>query len=234
MTISPDEEARFLSEVDVLEALTQEELDELARSLPDRRLGEGEYLYRPRDRADGLFVLKWGRVRIYKTDRRGGEFTLEVLGKGTVFGELSLGPGRLRAAYAQAVEPSLVAALSREDLEDLIRRNPEVGIRLARLLSERLRLAQNCLADFASKEVRARLASLLLYLAEGEGVVTGENRYKIPTRYTHERLGTMIGAGRVAVSKAFASLREVGAVEQRGRLVHIVDLEALERASDAG
>ena len=37
-----------------------------------------------------LFMLKWGRVRIYKTDRRGGEFTLEVLGEGTVFGELSL------------------------------------------------------------------------------------------------------------------------------------------------
>jgi CRP-like cAMP-binding protein len=106
MTTSPDEEARFLSEVDVLEALTQEELDDLAPSLPDRRLDASEYLYRPRDRADGLFALKWGRVRIYKTDNRGREFTLEVLGEGTIFGELALGPGRLRPTYAQAVEPS--------------------------------------------------------------------------------------------------------------------------------
>jgi CRP/FNR family transcriptional regulator, cyclic AMP receptor protein len=234
MTTSPDEEARFLSEVDVLAALTQEELGGLARSLPDKHLEAGEYLYRPRDRADSLFALKWGRVRIYKTDSQGREFTLEVLGGGTVFGELSLGPGRLRSTYAQALEPSLVAALRLEDLEDLIRKNPEVGIMLARLLSERLRLAQNRLADFASKEVRARLASLLLYLAEGEGVVTGENRYKIPTRYTHERLGTMIGAGRVTVSKAFARLRDAGAVEQRNRLVYIMDLEALERAAEAG
>jgi hypothetical protein len=43
----------------------------------------------------------------------------------------------------------------------------------------------------------------------------------------------MFGAGRVAVSKAFASLREVGAVEQRDRLVHIADLEALEHAAEA-
>jgi CRP/FNR family cyclic AMP-dependent transcriptional regulator len=234
MSTSPDEEARFLSKVDVLAALTQEELDGLARSLPDRHLEAGEYLYRPRDRADGLFALKWGRIRIYKTDNKGGEFTLEVLGEGTVFGELALGPGRLRPTYARAVEPSLVAALRREDLEDLIWRNPEVGIRLTRLLSERLRLAQNRLAEFASKDVRARLASLLLYLADGEGVVTGANRYKIPTRYTHERLGTMIGAGRVTVSKAFASLRDAGAVEQRDRLVYITDLEALERAAESG
>jgi DNA-binding transcriptional regulator YhcF (GntR family) len=44
----------------------------------------------------------------------------------------------------------------------------------------------------------------------------------------------MIGAGRVTVSKAFAELREAGAVEQRDRLLHIVDLEALERAAETG
>lgn len=232
MPMSEGEEARIFSTVDVLEPLSQEELDEFARRLPDRRLWEGEILYGPSERGDGLFVLKEGRVRVYKTDSQGGEFTLEVLGEGTVFGEMSLGPGRLRAAYAQAVEPSLVAALRRADLEDLIRSNPEVGVALARLLSERLRMAQNRLADFASKGVRGRLASLILYLAEGEGVATGENRYKIPTRYTHERLGTMIGAGRVAVSRAFAELREAGAVEPSSRLIHITDLEALERAAE--
>ena len=63
--------------------------------------------------------------------------------------------------------------------------------------------------------------------------MTCENQCKIPTRYTHARLGTMIGAGRVTVSKAFAELREAGAVEQRDRLLHIVDLEALERAAEA-
>ncbi len=234
MPMSGGGEARIFSGVDVLEPLSQEELDELAWRLPDRRLEEGEILYSPHERGDGLFVLKEGRVRLYRTDVRGGEFTLEVLGEGTVFGEMSLGPGRLRAAYAQAVEPSLVAVLRRTELEDLIRENPEVGVRLTRLLADRLRLAQNRLADFASKDVRGRLASLILYLAEGEGVATGKNEYRIPTRYTHERLGTMIGAGRVAVSRAFAELREAGAVERRGRLIHIVDLKALERAAEAG
>ncbi len=109
-----------------------------------------------------------------------------------------------------------------------------MGVRLVRLLSERLRLAHNRLADFASKEVLARLASLILYLAEGEGVAAGEGKYRIPTRYTHERLGTMIGAWRVAVSRAFAKLRGAGAVEQRSRLIHVVDLEALERTAEMG
>ncbi len=231
MPISVGEEARIFSGVDVLEALSEEELDDLARRLPDRRLGKGELLCGPQDRGESLFVLKEGRVRVYRTDAQGGEFTLEVMGAGTVFGEMSLGPGQLRMAYAQATEPSLVASLKRGDLEDLIRRNLEFGVRMVRLLSERLRLAHNRLADFAVKGVTARLASLVLYLAEGEGMVDGKGRYDIPTRYTHERLGTMIGAGRVAVSRAFAELKEAGAVEQRSRLIDVLDLETLEHAA---
>lgn len=230
MRVSQEEEVQFLSEVDVLEPLSREELDDLAQKLPDRRLEEGEFLYGPRERGEGLYVIKRGRVRVYRTDPQGGEFTLEVVGEGTVFGEMALGPRRLRAAHARAVEPSLVAFLGREDMEDLVRRNPEVGIRLVRLLSDRLRVCHDRMADFANKDVSARLASLILYLVQSEGIATDEG-YEVPTRYTHERLGTMVGAGRVAVSRAFAELREAGAVEQRQRLIHVVDMEALERAA---
>lgn len=234
MPVSPGEEARIFSEVDVLEPIPREELNELARRIPDRRLAEGEFLYGPRERGEEFFVIKEGRVRVYRIDEAGGEFTLEVLGQGTVFGEMRLGPGHRRGAYARAVEPSLVGVLGEEDLEGLIRRNPEVGVRMVRLLCERLRLAHNRLADLARKDVPARLASLILYLVEGEGVATGEGHYEIPTRYTHERLGTMIGAGRVAVSRAMAGLREAGAVEQRARRIRVLNLEALERAAETG
>lgn len=228
MAVSKEEEARYLSEVDVLEPLSREELEDLARRLPDVHLGEGEFLYGPRERGEGIWLLKKGRVRVYRVDPGGGEFTIEVLREGTVFGEMGLGPRRLRSAHARAMEPSLLGFLDREQLEDLIRRNPEVGIRLVRVLSERLRLCHERMADFADKEVPARLASLIVYLVESEGVSTEEG-YEIPTRYTHERLGTMIGAGRVAVSRAFAELREAGAVEQRRRMIHVLDMEALER-----
>jgi hypothetical protein len=57
--------------------------------------------------------------------------------------------------------------------------------------------------------VLARLASLILRLADKEGVVTNDG-VMIPTRYTHDRLGTMIGAKRVAVSRAFNLLRQTG------------------------
>ncbi|HZC18082.1 MAG TPA: Crp/Fnr family transcriptional regulator, partial [Rubrobacteraceae bacterium] len=126
----------------------------------------------------------------------------------------------------------IVLSLRREDLKDLVLRKPEVGFRLIERLSERVRELETRLKDISLKEVPARLASLILRLVESEGVVTGEG-YMLPTRYTHEQLGAMIAANRVAVTRAFAELREAGAVEQRRRMIHVSDMEALQRAARA-
>ena len=232
MSVSWEEEARLLSEVDVLKALSREEVDKLAQELPDTELDEGQLLYAPRGRGEELFLPKKGRMRIYETNTEGEEFTLSVIGAGTVFGEMGLGPRRLRPAYARAVEPSLVARLELGHLEELMRANPEVGVKLFRLLSGRLRQFAERMTDFAHKDAKGRLASLILHLVGIEGVASGGG-YEIPHRYTHERLGTMIGAKRVAVSRAFRGLGEAGAVERRDGRIYVPDMEALERAAGA-
>ena len=53
--------------------------------------------------------------------------------------------------------------------------------------------------------------------------------YKLPAAYTHEELATMIGAGRVAVSRAFKELREMGAVEAGRATVCVRDPKILKR-----
>jgi CRP/FNR family transcriptional regulator, cyclic AMP receptor protein len=84
--------------------------------------------------------------------------------------------------------------------------------------------------DITLKGVPARLASLILFLVESEGVqIPGEIR--IPTRYTHDHLGTMIGANREAVTRAFGRLQDDGALQVRRRLIYVEDIQALERAA---
>jgi hypothetical protein len=82
----------------------------------------------------------------------------------------------------------------------------------------------------ALKEVPARLANIILLLCEGEGVMTPQG-IKIPHHYTHERLGTMIGANREAVTRAFSKLQDEGAIELRRRIIHVRDIEALRRVA---
>jgi CRP/FNR family transcriptional regulator, cyclic AMP receptor protein len=212
----------LLSLVDVLEPLSHEELEELAARCPGIHLQRGEDLYHPEEHDGGLFLVQEGRVRVYRLSPRGDQLTLALLSAGTVL----LGR-RLQGLHAEVMEPSTIAFVRREYLESLIHNKPEVGLRLADLLAERLRLMDARMSDVIHKEVAARLASLILQLLDEEGVVGGK-RYTIPTPYTHQQLGTMIGAKRVAVARAFRRLREAGVVEVEQSRLHVRDLKTLE------
>ncbi len=100
------------------------------------------------------------------------------------------------------------------------------------LLSERLAGCEVRLSDQVRKEVPARLASLLLGLSEHKGIFARDGSCKIPVRYTHEQLASMVGANREAVTRALGRLRREGSVEIRDRHIHVVDVDAL--ASSAG
>jgi CRP/FNR family cyclic AMP-dependent transcriptional regulator len=231
MLVPLHEELRLLSAADVLEPLSEKELVDFATRNPDHRLQQGQSLYHAHERAERLYIVKEGKIRLFKTNSEGKEITLAVATAGDVFGEMSFTAQHLREAHAVAIEPSLVVSLKREDLQELILSNPEVGLRLVERLSERLRLREEQLEDLALKEVPARLASLIVRLLDGEGVRTSEG-YKLPARYTHEQLGTMIGAKRVAVTRTFRVLREEGAVEVRNHTIYVTDLESLKKAAD--
>lgn len=223
------EKARLLSAVDLLESLSREEVERLGRRLPEMSLAGGQVLFTPAHRGKVIFLLLRGRVRLYRVGE-GREITLGVVGTGGMFGEAALTAGRRHGTYAQAAEPSEVALMSRDTFQRLVRDRPEVGLKATELLSRRLAFCEDRMADMGLKEVPARMAGLVLHLCESEGVVTGEG-YKIPTRYTHQQLGEMVGAKRVATTRALSKLRKIGAVEFRQRRIYVRDVKALQRVA---
>jgi CRP/FNR family transcriptional regulator, cyclic AMP receptor protein len=224
--MSTQQVARFLRRVDILEPMSTEEVEKLALRTPEVRSKEGQLFYTPSLITGLLFLLLEGRVRIYKMVG-GRELTLDVLESGTMFGEAAL-VGEPEGTYAEILELSRIAYLRTELLREIVRNNPEVGIRVAELLTARMRLYADKMVDIALKEVPARLAHLFLWLAEIDGTVSPEG-YLVPSRYTHEQLGTMIGAKRVAVTRAMKKLRDDGLVEGGRKRILIKDREALER-----
>src|SRR3954453_13734816 len=229
--LAPEQRIRLLSLVDIFDPLSEEEIEQLNGQLSDVHLEPGQIFYTPQDQSERLFVLWKGRVRIYKTSD-GREFTLATVEAGTVFGEMALTAQQLQGAYAQAMESSEISIMRRADLERLILEKPQVGLQIAHLLSERLRRYENRLEDITLKGIVARLSSLLLLLLESEGVVTGDHSLKVPTHYTHQHLGTMVGANREAITRAFGQLQDEGLVELRRRLIYVPNVEALRRRAD--
>src|SRR5829696_9176856 len=102
-----EEQVELLCRVDIFEGLSKEEVREILGDLLRRNaeinLQAGEVFYTPQEPDGKLFILKQGRVRIYKMEGS-REFTLEVVDAGTVFGEVAFTPHALRDAYAVAME----------------------------------------------------------------------------------------------------------------------------------
>ena len=232
MAMPEERRAKLLSLVDVLEPLSQEELRRLARRCADISVRDGEDFYRPDQHDGGLFLVLEGGVRVYLTTPSGKEVTLTMLGSGTALWARRLQLVDGDAVHGIAVGPTALAFVGREDLERLVFDKPQVGLRMMDLLAERLAESNERMAEVAHKEVLPRLAGQILRLLEGEGVVDREGGQRLRTAYTHEELGAMIGAGRVAVTRALGELQEEGAVEMRSRRIRVRNREALRRIAD--
>jgi CRP/FNR family cyclic AMP-dependent transcriptional regulator len=227
-----ERQAKLLSMVDVLEPLSEGELRDLAQRCPDLRLSDGQDFYDPEVHDSGLFLILEGRVRVCTSTPAGKRTTLELLGSGTVFWARRLEALQAHAAHARAIGPTVVAFMGRDDLDRFVLGNPEVGLRMMDLLAERLGSTSERLSEVANKEVVARLASQILRLVESEGVVDRKGGYRLPAAYTHEELGAMIGAGRVAVTRALGELQNEGDVQLRRRRIHVRDPMSLRYLAD--
>jgi CRP/FNR family cyclic AMP-dependent transcriptional regulator len=225
-----EEVVRLLASVDVLETLPSSELRELASHASLDRLKARETMaVGPQEHARRMMLLLEGRARLYEPGPRGHRLTVAVAEAGTVAGVAGLSE-RPRGVRVEALLPSVFCFVGWEAFEETVRRNPEAGLQLSRVLADRIGVLEERLGDVAYREVPARLAGAILRLVESEGVM-GREGARLPTPYTHAQLASIIGSNREATTRALGALREQGVVQVRDRCVHVTDPEALHRTA---
>ena len=230
---APAEQQRwFLAKVDIFASLSLEEIERLDVLSSYINLETGETFALDEGRC-ALLLLVSGRVRVHEPNATGPGLTISMVEDPTVVAQTGFAARSSRAVVVEALEPSVLRVLEGEDFEDLVRRNPEVGVKTIRVLGERLSTCEHRLSGLVHKEVPARLATLVFGLSEHQGVVADEGCRIIPTRYTHNQLASMVGSNREAVTRALGRLRKAGAVEVRNRRIHVTDADALERLAGA-
>jgi CRP/FNR family transcriptional regulator, cyclic AMP receptor protein len=222
----------LLAKVDILEPLPPEEVDRLALRSTSVCLEAGEAVALD-DHREMLLLLASGRVRVHEPSAAGPDITISMVEEGTFVGQSGFAVRLSRTLRVEALQPSTLLVLRWEDFEGLVVRNPKVGIKTIRLLSEWLAACEGRLSEMIRKEVPARLAGVILGLSEHQSVVMADGSRTIPTRYTHQQLASMVGSNREAVTRAFGKLRKVGAVELRNRQIYVTDAGVLERYADA-
>ena len=222
----------FLARHDLLGHLRSEELNQLLATAYVTRLELGEILFHKGDPGDRLFVVLDGRISIGVTSEAGKEAVFNVLGPGSVFGEIALLDGRERTADATASIESHLLVIERAHFLPFLESHPEVATRLIAVLCERVRWVSQSLEDVLMLELPARLARKLLVLADAYGEPAGARATRIGFPVSQQELGKMTGVSRESINKLMRSWQDQGLVAlgrgrvtilNEGRLRRLVD-----------
>lgn len=218
--------AGLLREVDLFAGLTPAELKEISQTLPMQTCRVGGLVTSPDDDDERLYVVKRGRVRLYRLTPDGKQLTLEILDKGRIVGRMSWLGQQLTDAYAEAVEDALICSFTPRELQRLIDRFPSVGVNIIRYLSDRLAASEREREVMAFRSVEQRLATRLVELVERFGQ-PADGGMAIDARLTQQELADMIGTTRETLATTVTSLRERGVLEMHNQRVMILDGDRL-------
>ncbi|MEZ4234881.1 MAG: Crp/Fnr family transcriptional regulator [Myxococcota bacterium] len=190
-----------------------------------------EPLWRPGDPVTALYWVRSGIVAERIPLPGGREFLLAFRGRSDVVGEV----GALAAAFhgaarhetlAEAHEEATLYALPLAELVALLRADPGLAMGLAALTAERRQATEARLASVPYLSAPARMASVLLSLAETFGVRDSRGVI-VNLRLTHRDLAGLAGASRETASVALLDWRRDGLVEVEGKRVVLLDQERL-------
>lgn len=210
----------YLSSIVLFRDLSQAELAQMDRQFTMTTCRSGKIFYTPEESGQALFLLKKGRVQLYRLSPEGKKLVVGTLGPGAVFGEMSLVGQGMHNTFAEAVDSCVLCVMSRADVERLLQEKPSVAFRLLETMSDRLGRLERRLEEFAFKSVPARLAGLLLRLAGSQEDVQG---------YTHQQLADMLGTHRETVTLTLNEFRSAGYIEIGRKQLTICDRQALAR-----
>lgn len=212
----------YLSNIEIFQDLSTSELEQMDRQITMSSCEPGRIFYMPEDTGEVLFLLKKGRVQLYRISPNGKKLVVETLGPGTIFGEMSLVGQGMHNTFAEAVDECLLCVMSRADVERLMREKPSVAFRFVEALGDRLSSVETRLEEIAFKSIPARLASLLLRLADEEGSGTEV------IGYTHQDLGEILGTYRETVTQTLNDFKADGLVIISRKRIQILDQDGLE------
>lgn len=190
--------------------------------------GKGEYLYLPDDPADKVFFLIDGRVKVGIYGESGKEITKAVLGRGSVFGELSLIGEDHRRDFAFAMEDSRVSILTVEAMNAMMRDHSGLSLFLMRAMGARVRELEHRLESLIFKDSRTRVVEFLYDLARRCGQRVG---YEMLIRnfFTHQEIANFTATSRQTVTTVLNDLRSRNIITFNRRRLLVRDMGRLEK-----
>ena len=218
-----------VKDVPLFQGLSDLELDAVKKCLIEKSFDKGEALFFEGKPCERVFIIRSGRVKLYRTSSSGREQILETLTAGDT---CACNPGSVKwscSSSAEALTPISVWFLSRDHYIRTVQTNAKVSQALNRLFAERLQCFSAMIEDMSLKDVKKRLVKFLLDMRTENNSTKEVKTEVLQIPFTREEIAQRIGTARETVARYLYQLKRARLIDIKPRQIVIRDKEGLEK-----
>lgn len=212
----------FLKSVLLFKDLTLSQIRKILEICEKKVFHKGQTIFTEGEPANGIYLLKRGRVKIFKLSPDGKEQILHFIEEGHVFGEVAAFLGEPFPASAEALKESVVLFIPRSSFYELLKNDPSIAMNMLALLSLRLKEFVNLVDTISLKDVSQRISTYLLFTAKHEGNI-------VSLEIKKSELASFLGTIPETLSRVLKRMVKEGLIEMRGARIEIKEAEELKR-----
>ena len=216
----------YLRQISIFSELEDEFLEKIYKISRVRKYEKGRIIFMEGEPGEAFFYIKSGLVKVSKLSRDGREHILHVLNEGHVFAEVTLFSNTEYPATAEVLEEAEIGIIKNEDLEKVIKENPDLSLQLIKYLNKRLVEAHMKIRNLALYDTYERTAQALVKLAEDYGKKSSKG-VNLGINISRQELANIVGTTRETVIRALTAFKKERLIGIEKNTITIIDLESL-------
>jgi CRP/FNR family cyclic AMP-dependent transcriptional regulator len=220
-----EEIKRVLSEFSLFRELNDYELTKITDIATARDWKKQSHVFLQGDPLENVYFIYDGKIKVYKSDINGREQIVAIMKKGEMFPHVGFFRKGAYPAYAEVLEPSTLIAIPISKFENVLIENPELCIKVFRVLGEKIVDLQNRLEEQILNNTYEQIIKLLIRLGQKHGKELADGRILLKAEFTNKDLANMIGTTRETISRTLTKMKkdELIEVDEKGDMLLEID-----------
>lgn len=220
--------SQCINNIPLLSNLSEEEAQKISAGVATVSYKKGAYLFKAGAKANKLFILCSGKIKLFKTNSEGKEQIIYIMSDGDFFGAFNLLKEDEFDMDAMALEDSQVSLLAKSEFDKIILSNPEITLKVFEKAYERITKAEALVERLSINNLDSKVSGLLVHLAREFGVQTKEG-ILLKLTISREEMGSYAGIARETMSRKLNQFQEQGLIDFKNkRQILIKNLNELE------
>jgi len=223
--------AALLMRIPLFRDLSGSEMEQVAQLVIFRYYARKSVIFAQGDEKEAVYLIRDGLVKTFKTDESGHEQIVSFLKPGDMFPHTGFFTSQPYPATAAAITDVRLAAIPIRQFEQLLLKMPAIAVKVMRVMGEKIAELQERLQTLTGQDVRHRVVSFLLELAERLGEAR-DGRIAINLPMTNQEFAGAVGSTRETVNRMLNQLEKDQILKTDRNRIVILDPDALRRLRD--